>query len=90
MDGLVLPLLSGLKHVIACHHGQYRILTGIPVRDKHALPSPFLTHHRIQQLAVLKGIGAIELIVGCHDCPGLSFLHHHLESPKIEFTQSTL
>ena len=89
-DGLILLVLTGLQHVVTGHHGSNGIVTGIPVTDIHTLPAPLVANDGRQQFVVLHRIRTVQLVIRCHDGPGIALLHHNLESLQVNLTQCTL
>ena len=62
-DSLILLVLSGLQHIVACQHRSNGIVASVPVRHIHTLPAPLIAYDGGQQLTVLHGIRAVQLII---------------------------
>src|SRR3712207_8004942 len=66
------------------------VRTTEPVGHHGTLVTPFVSKNGLQEFFVLRGVNAIEEVVGSHDCPWLSFLYGNLDWLKIDFAKRTL
>ena len=88
--GLVEPL--GVGHLVV-HPGVERggrRAGGPEVGLQVALEAPLLAQHRVQQVAVLGGVGAAHPVVGAHDRRDLRVLDDHLERQQVQLPQRAL
>ena len=66
------------------------IMDSSPVGDHQALETPLVAQHLGEQPVMLRGVAAIDLVVGTHDRPGLRELHDSFERREIDLTQRPL
>ena len=84
-DLLVLQVGTRLEHVVAGTHLGRGVVTAVPVGHHGALVAPFVAQDGGYQVLALGGIGAVDLVVGGHDRPGIGFLDRDFEALEVDF-----
>ena len=80
---LVLQVRTWLEHIVAGRNLRGAIVTAVPVGHHGALEAPFITKDGGYQVITLGSVGAVYLVIGGHNRPGLSFLDSDLESLQV-------
>lgn len=81
---------GGHFEVETCFEGGDALVDGAPVGDDESFESPFLAEDLREELAVLGGVGAVDLVVGAHDGPGLGFADRGFEGGEVDLAQGAL
>ena len=84
--------VSGTRHfqVAAVLYAQGMVIAAAPVRYHDAVKAPLLPQDLLQQVRVLIGIDAVDLVVGGHDGLGLPLLHRNFEAGGIDLPEGAL
>ena len=81
---------AGHLQVETALQGRHPIMHRAPVGDDQPFEAPLVFEDVDQQLVVLGTVGPVELVVGAHHRPGLSFLHRGLEGGQVDLPQGAL
>ena len=88
-DLMILAGTTWLEHVVAGVHLSCGILTTEPVGHDYALVAPVATQDGLDEVFALGGVGAIDLVVGGHDGPGVGLIDGDLEWLEIDLADGT-
>ena len=89
-DAVDLVLGAGLHQVIAGGGGFDGTRLVAPVGHHDALVAPFIAEDRGEEVLLLLGVFAVDLVVGGHHRPGLAFLDGNLEVLEVDLAQGPL
>ena len=89
-DTVELLCLTRLQHVITSPHLLGTVLTAKPVGHHGSLIAPLIAEDGLHKVLALRGIDAVDIVVGGHHCPGLALLDGNLEALQVNLTEGTL
>ena len=92
LDNFCIVPVAGPRHLQVKPRldGLYPVVHGAPVGHDGPLKAPLAPGHVGHQLLVVGGVGAVNLIVGAHQRPGLGLLHRLLEACQVDLPQGPL
>ena len=89
-DAVDLVLVARFHQVVAGLGGLHGAGLVAPVGHDDALEAPLVAEDRGEEVELLLGVLAVELVVGGHDGPGIGLLHGDLEVLQVDLAEGAL
>ena len=89
-DGVELLFLARLQHVVAGPHLLGTVLAAKPVGHHRAFVAPLIAQDGGDEVFALRGVDAVDVVVGGHHRPGLRLLDGNLEALQVDLAQCPL
>ena len=81
---------GGHYQIGAVLYTQSMVIVSAPVGNHEAVEAPVIPEYLLQEMGILVGIGAVDLVVAGHDGSGLALFYGDLKAGKVDFPQRAL